>query len=257
MFLVFDIETVPDVEALARWLHLPPRSDPDAVMAAWREARPEAVMPKPPFQQVVAIAGAVIGEDGRLETLKAMGEADEGEEQLLRRFFAYVERARPRLVGWNSSGFDLPCLLYRAMAHQLSLEAFYRQRNYRYRYNEDIHLDLMDLLAGYGATVRVALDEMAAVLRLPGKLGVDGQDVWPLYRQGRIDVIRAYCETDVLTTTLIFARYAAHRRLLDQARSAALTESIEQFLAQAGGPHFREFREAWEALDPDRGLPPS
>ncbi|MGC8486981.1 MAG: 3'-5' exonuclease, partial [Clostridia bacterium] len=71
MFLVFDIETVPDVGALARWLHLPPRSDPDAVMAAWREARPEAVMPKPPFQQVVAIAGAVIGEDGRLETLKA------------------------------------------------------------------------------------------------------------------------------------------------------------------------------------------
>lgn len=252
MFLVFDIETVPDIEALARWRHLPPETDPDTVMDAWREARPDAVMPKPPFQRVVAIAGALIGEDGQLETLKAMGEADDDEPALIRRFFSYVERAHPRLVGWNSSGFDMPCLLYRALRHGLDLGPFYRQRNYRYRYNEDLHLDLMDLLSGYGATTRVALDEMAAVLSVPGKLGVDGQDVWPLFRDGRTDVIRAYCETDVLTTTLIFARYAAHRGILDPARHAALLASIDDFLGRATALHFVEFREVWEALSPER-----
>lgn len=257
MHLVFDIETVPDVAALARWLHLADDTDPALVMQAWQGARPEAVMPKPPFQQVVAIAGAVIDDDGRLDTLKAMGEPGDDEGELLRRFFSFVERAHPRLVGWNSSGFDLPLLLYRAMAHDMTLEMFYRQRNYRYRYNEDQHLDLMDLLSGYGASTRVGLDEMAAVLKLPGKLNVAGQDVWPLYQAGRLDVIRAYCETDVLTTTLVFQRYALHRGILSPPRSALLLESIDEFVARQGASHWVEFREVWEARDASRRPPGS
>lgn len=248
MFLVFDIETVPDVDSLGRWLGEPPDAPPDHILARWQAASPTAVMPKLPFHQVVAIAGAVIDDDGQLETLKAMGDPGDGEGQLLERFFGYVERARPRLVGWNSSGFDLPCLLYRALKHGTVLPQFYRQRNYRYRYNEDWHLDLMDLLSGYGASTRVSLDEMAAVLGVPGKLDVAGADVWPLYRAGAIDTIRAYCETDVLTTTLIFARYAHHRGWLDADRAAALDASVQRFLAARGEGHWQRFRAAWDGL---------
>lgn len=248
MYLVFDIETVPDVAALGRWLRLPAETDADTVLAAFSEARPDVLMPKPLFHQVVAIAGAVIGEDGRLQTLKAMGEPEDGEAALIDRFFSYVERARPRLVGWNSSGFDLPCLQYRALRNHLALASFYRQRSYRYRYNEDLHWDLMDLLSGYGASTRVALDEMAALCGIPGKLDVDGRDVWPLYCAGRLDRIRNYCETDVLSTSVIFARYALMRGLFEPRQAEAFEESVETLLARTEEDHLRAYREAWSAL---------
>jgi hypothetical protein len=249
MYLVFDIETVPDVAALGRWLRLPAEADADTVMAAFSEARPDAVMPKPLFHQIVAIAGAVIGDDGRLQTLRAMGDPDDSEAALIERFFAYLERAHPRLVGWNSSGFDLPCLQYRALRHRLAIGAFYRQRGYRYRYNEEFHWDLMDLLSAYGASTRVALDEMAALCGIPGKLEVDGRDVWPLYRAGQLDRIRRYCETDVLSTSIIFVRYALLRGLFDTGRAAAFDDSVTTLLRETEEEHLKAYREAWSALD--------
>ena len=52
---------------------------------------------------------------------------------------------------------------------------------------------------------------MAKLCGFPGKLGMDGSQVWPAYQRGEIAEIRAYCETDAANTYLLFLRFLAMR----------------------------------------------
>jgi predicted PolB exonuclease-like 3'-5' exonuclease len=42
-------------------------------------------------------------------------------------------------------------------------------------------------------------------------MGMDGSQVWPAYRDGQLNQIRAYCETDVVNTYLMYCRYQLFR----------------------------------------------
>ena len=110
------------------------------------------------------------------------------------------------LVSWNGSGFDLPVLNYRALRHGINAHHYwevgesdrdFRYNNYLSRYHWR-HIDLMDVLSGYGASGRASLDLAAQLVGLPGKLGIGGAQVWPAYRRGELAAIREYCEADVL-----------------------------------------------------------
>ena len=90
----------------------------------------------------------------------------------------------------------------------------FRYNNYLSRYHWR-HIDLMDVLSGYGASGRASLDLAAQLVGLPGKLGIGGAEVWPAYRRGELAAIREYCETDVLNTYLIYLRFQLVRGELD------------------------------------------
>ena len=60
----------------------------------------------------------------------------------------------------------------------------------------------MDVLAGFQPRAYAALEDIASLVGLPGKMGMDGGQVWDSYRAGGLDDIRRYCETDVLNTYL-------------------------------------------------------
>ena len=45
------------------------------------------------------------------------------------------------------------------------------------RFDEHSHIDLMDQLSFYGVSPRLKLDEMARVLGIPGKCGLEGSQV--------------------------------------------------------------------------------
>ncbi len=129
---------------------------------------------------------------------------------------------RRRLVSWNGSGFDLPVLHYRGLIHGVQCARYWDQgeddkefkwNNYISRYHSR-HLDLMDLLAMYTGRANAPLDELAKLIGFPGKLGMDGSQVWEAYQQGRLDEIRNYCETDVANTYLVFARFQLMRGVL-------------------------------------------
>ncbi|NMP23115.1 3'-5' exonuclease [Sulfobacillus harzensis] len=261
-WMVFDIETVPDAAAGRRWLGL--AGEPDdgevrrAMLAARRETTGQSDFLKPPFHQVVAIAAALVDGDGVVKKLGALGRAEDDEASLLRDFFHVVEELKPRLVGWNSSGFDIPTLLYRAMHHQIVTPAFYQigepYHGYRKRFDEESHLDLMDVLSGYGASPRVTLDEMAIVLGVPGKLSVDGSQVMDLFQEGALERIRQYCTHDVLTTTLVFMHYAYHRGWLDADMRQNLWQSARRWVFESEDSGWLPYREAWQALDGERGI---
>jgi predicted PolB exonuclease-like 3'-5' exonuclease len=86
----------------------------------------------------------------------------------------------------------------------------FKWNNYISRYHMR-HLDLMDLLAKFNGRANAPLDSLAKLCGFPGKMGMDGSQVWPAYQEGRIDEIRRYCETDVVNTYLMYCRFQLMR----------------------------------------------
>jgi predicted PolB exonuclease-like 3'-5' exonuclease len=185
--------------------------------------------------------------------LWSLGDADSPEEELIQRFFDGLERYSPTLVSWNGSGFDLPVLHYRSLLHGIVARRYwetgaddssFRWNNYLSRFHER-HTDLMDVLAGHQPRAGVALQDMALLLGLPGKLGMHGSLVWERYQDGAIASIRNYCETDVLNTFLVYLRFELVRGHLSEEAYGRECERLRAALAEDGRPHIAEFLAAW------------
>lgn len=256
MWVIFDVETIPDADAGRRWLDLDDDLSNSEVRQAMLARRIEETgansFLKPAFHQVVAIAAGIVDDNGKLRKVASLGSPTDDEAVLVGEFFRVIKESRPRLVGWNSGGFDLPVLALRGMRHRIPARSYYQMgepyHGYRKRFDEESHLDLMDLLSGYGASARLSLNEMASVLGIPGKLDTDGGDVMGLYESGNIEAIRSYCETDVLTTALIFAAYAEHREWMDADQVTTFDQSVEDFFADRPESHWKKFQDRWASL---------
>jgi predicted PolB exonuclease-like 3'-5' exonuclease len=252
--LVFDIETVPDVELGRRLYDLGDLDDAgvaQAMFAKQRQLRQNDFLP-PPQQRVVAISVLLRSRDGL--TVYSLGDEQAPERELVQRFFDGLERFSPTLVSWNGSGFDLPVLNYRALRHGVNAHRYwdvgegdrdFRFNNYLSRYHWR-HTDLMDVLSGYGASGRASLELAAQLIGLPGKLGIGGAQVWPAYRRGEIAAIRDYCEIDVLNTYLIYLRFELTRGVLDAATYQKELDVVEAKLAQSDRPHLQQYLELWQ-----------
>jgi 3'-5' exonuclease len=252
--LVFDIETVPDVELGRRLYDLGDLADADvakAMAAKQKQARQTDFLP-PPQQRVVAISVLLRSREGL--KLSSLGDEQASERELVQRFFEGLERYAPTLVSWNGSGFDLPVLAYRALRHGVNAHRYwevgetdrdFRYNNYLSRYHWR-HIDLMDVLSGYGASGRASLETVAQLIGLPGKLGIGGAHVWAAYQRGEIKAIRDYCETDVLNTYLIYLRFQLTRGELDPVSYQKEIEVVETKLAESDRPHLTEYLELWK-----------
>jgi predicted PolB exonuclease-like 3'-5' exonuclease len=248
--LVFDIETVPDVETGRQLLGLEGLDDAavlQAMAAQRQQARGNDFQPAH-LHRVVAISIALRrGEEFKVLSL---GSAQDGEAELVRQFFGGIDKYRPVLVSWNGSGFDLPVLHYRALKHGVAAPRYWQMDgdakwdNYIGRYGFR-HTDLMDVLALYNGRNYAPLHEMAVLLGLPGKLGMDGSQVAAAFHAGKIAEIRAYCETDVLNTWLVYLRFLVMRGQLDAAAHEAEVARARAFLKAAPAPHWKEFLDAW------------
>ncbi|MDH3419390.1 MAG: 3'-5' exonuclease [Gammaproteobacteria bacterium] len=254
--LVFDIETVPDVE-FGRRLYDAGDLDDAAVAKIMffkqRQARQTNFLPLPQHR-IVAIS--VVLRSGDDLHVYSLGDLQSSERELVERFYDGLERYAPELVSWNGSGFDLPVLNYRALRHGVTAERYWeigdRDRDYRFsNYLSRFHwrhIDLMDVLAGFQIGGRASLEHVATLLGFPGKLGMSGAQVWDRYQRGELEAVRNYCETDVLNTYLIFLRFQLIRGIVDQGRYTSELERLEHKLEQADQPHLQEFLSAWRAV---------
>ena len=253
--LVFDIETVPDVEGGRRLYDLEGLSDREVANVLQhlrRQETGESEFLRLHLHRIVAIA-VVLRHGGQLHVW-SLGTPSSPEAELIRRFFDGVERYVPVLVSWNGSGFDLPVLHYRALLHGVTaprywdvgeLDREFRWNNYLGRFHWR-HIDLMEVLAGYQARAAAPLDQIATLLGLPGKMGMSGGQVWERYLAGDLEGIRAYCETDVLNTYLVYLRFELLRGNLGEEGYRAECERVRALLREDPRPHLRAFLEAWE-----------
>jgi predicted PolB exonuclease-like 3'-5' exonuclease len=108
-------------------------------------------------------------------------------------------------------------------------------------------MDLMDILSGFQGRGRASLNDIATLLKFPGKVGMHGADVWPVYLQGGLARIRAYCETDVLNTYLIYLRFELLRGHLSAAEHAHEVARVRKLLDDSPAGHLKEFAAAWPA----------
>ena len=124
--LAFDIETVPDCAGLRR-LHGLPESLPDHDVAeiAFQKRRVQTGSDfLPPYLQRVIVISCVLRDADQIRVW-SIGEPEEDERAAIQRFYDGIERYTPQLVSWNGSGFDLPVLNYRGLAHGVSAPRFW------------------------------------------------------------------------------------------------------------------------------------
>ncbi|HEY4240239.1 MAG TPA: ribonuclease H-like domain-containing protein [Kofleriaceae bacterium] len=221
-YLVLDIETIPDTQ---RW-HRPETAH-----------GVEAPFPPPWAHRIVVIGCLWLDHGYQLKRIGVIGDPasdagtpDERERGLLEDFSRFVGKARPILVTYNGRSFDLPVIALRALCHAVPLGWYYREKDMRYRFSEEGHLDLCDWLADHGAARAGKLDALARLIGLPGKVGVDGSQVEGLYNAGQLELVQKYCLADVAQTALLFLRFRLLQAQLPpdeyKARTVALLDAF-------------------------------
>jgi len=218
-YLVLDIETV---------------ADPDLVWDAAVDGFPPA-----PFHQVVALGVLWLDGTHALQRLGAFGgeeDAPPDELEVLQEFAEFIGKRQPTMVTFNGRRFDLPVLANRMLKHGVPFPAYYAGRSgvadYRYRYSDEGHMDLADLLTDYGASRMPSLTALAQLVGMPGKMDIDGSKVQSMFEHGRHAEIRNYCLHDVVQTTFVFLRSELLRGRLTpteyRQRAQALWDALEQ-----------------------------
>ena len=260
--LVFDIETVADIEAARRiYPKLAELNDEDTLSALTAIRTQEAGhdFMRLPLQRIVCISALYI-KDGKLSLFSLTADKFSEKDILAKFFRAFNELdTLPQLISWNGSGFDIPVLIYRAMQYDLSapwlFEEGARIKNMRYdnyvnRFHTR-HLDLMDRFSQYGASRREAMDVVASLYGLPGKTDVDGSMVGALVSNDDWQTLSIYCESDVMNTWLIYLRWLRLTGDLSSQDFEAWQQQSYDYLihyTQANGsPRHQEFIADWSS----------
>jgi predicted PolB exonuclease-like 3'-5' exonuclease len=260
-FLVFDTESVPDGSLLARVKYPHENLTPqEAIARAQAEARELSrdnsdFLPVT-FQVPVAVCVLRVARDFSLQGLACLDAPHFRTPQIVRQFWRGVAHyVGARLVTFNGRGFDLPLMELAAFDHGCSArDYFYNSRN-RFQGN---HLDLMDWLSNYGAC-RLAgglnmLAQRSAGGRPPGcgKLDVAGDQVYEMYRAGKLREINDYCMFDTLDTYFVFLR----TRILtgdltsDNERATARRARLWLGARAADLPALHTYLAAWDQAHP-------
>ncbi|AKG17706.1 3'-5' exonuclease [Moraxella bovoculi] len=250
--LVFDIETIPDVETGRRlYPELKDLSEDDALTAliALRQAEAGNDFMRLPLHKIACLSFLWV-ENGEFSlhslALDRLTEAD-----ILRKFFRAFAK-KPVLVSWNGSGFDVPVLLYRALHHKISAPALFNSANkpdYLYRYGE-MHVDLMDKMSLYNGYSKQKLDTIAALCGFAGKGEIDGSQVVPMMQSGDWQKLTTYCESDVLNTWLIYLRWLILTGKADLDGCEMMIEQTHEFVSKIKNPddtlRHERFLDAWQ-----------
>ena len=255
--LVFDIESIPDLAGLRALRGDPPEVSDEQVYAAWLAERTEKGQSDfmPLYLQRVLVVSCVFRNSEGLRIHSFVDRDGQSEGQVVQKFFHVIEKHQPQLVSWNGSGFDLPVLHYRGLRHGVEASKYwdlgeddreYKWNNYISRYHLR-HLDLMDLLAIYQPKNNAPLDAMAKLCGFPGKLGMDGSQVYAHFLAGETEAVRRYCETDVMNTYLVYCRFQKMRGGFTEAEYTREMAFVKETLGNLAPTesHWDEYLKAW------------
>lgn len=144
-----------------------------------------------------------------------------------------------RLLTFNGKGFDLPVLTMTAMRASAfecrNLTDAWASQRYK-----GSHLDLADMISGYGSAPRAKLETLCEAAGIPVKENGHGGDVAEILRDQGIRAVELYCEEDVTATLVMFALVQSLRSN-DPAYAASLVADLANWVVDAGLEHLGAF----------------
>lgn len=224
MICVFDIETVPNI-ALLRQI-IDQKEDDDLLLCQkafelQKEKTGSEFLPIH-LHKIIAISSVIADDYGRFIKVGNFGKEDD-ERSIIGDFLSFIDRKNPKLVSYNGRNFDIPTIMLRTMAYNLSATAYYESDNiqfnkskwdnYRQRYSERFHIDLLDSLSHFGSVRGMKLDDICMMLQIPGKYDMSGDFVHQIYYKKdtsplqKLEKIQDYCQSDVLNTYWLYLKY--------------------------------------------------
>lgn len=268
----FDLEWIPDPLA-GRLLHGIPDTTESAreiMEVMWRAGGASEDDPTPFLKTVlcrivsIAVVERRVKSEGDEPTLTLLSlpkdptsDVESREASLVATFLEAVGKHRPQLVGFNSQDSDLKILIQRGVILGVQAREFARRPDKPWEgidyfaRGSEWNVDLKEILGGWGKSVP-SLNELAVQSGVPGKLGVDGNDVAEMWLGGRLAEIVAYNEFDALTTYLVWLRlahFAGHFSASEYTREQVHVQAlIEREITTGGKAHLSRYLEEWERL---------
>ncbi len=182
--------------------------------------------PRWPFQTIVAVSVLVLFEHcqgnidvSRFETFAAPSLDERGVMAGLYRLLADLPEGA-EVATWGGGWHDLPLLKIAAMRNGLSLPPKCGWMAWSGE-GKSNHIDLCRILTGGSKMKPVHMTEYAASLNIPAKITAPPFAVAGMIQAGDFDGVEEVVEGDVITTSLILARW---RKLLD---SGACSDIVE------------------------------
>lgn len=250
-FLIFDTESVPDGTLLQKVKYPDEELTPEeAIARAQGEAREASrdgsdFLPVT-FQIPVAVCVLRVGADFTLQNLSCLDAPLYRPEEMVRHFWRGVEFYKAKMVTFNGRGFDLPLLELAAYRYGCPARDYFLNSRGRFHGN---HIDLCDWLSNYGASrLTGGLNLLAKLVGKPGKMDVSGDQVYKMYREGRLREINDYCMFDTLDTYFVFLRtriltgevtFEQEKALLHRARNWIAAKVLDY-------PALKLYLENWE-----------
>lgn len=220
--LIFDIETIPCVETARKLLQLSNEVEDNTVIQKLTEYHLEITkgsndFHRQPFHKIVCISfmlceieNTEYGENYIIKEFKTGGRNNENESEILEKFCNFLQKHKPKIVSFNGKTFDIPVIQYRSMMHHIPCPWLY-SKEFSYKYNNEVHCDLIDAFSNFGSSARIKMTEVAALCNIPCKQNGSGNSVLEMYRNNQIQEICDYCEEDVLVTYILYLHYQMHR----------------------------------------------
>ena len=251
--LVFNIKTVPDIDGCRRLYQLHGLSDDDVARAVFHKRRQQFNNEFLPhyLHRIVAISAVLRSVDQF--RVWSLGDLQSDEADLLQRFFSGIKRYTPNLVSWNGRSFSLPVIHHRSLQYPVNAELYwehgskdssFRGNNYHTR-SHGRHTDLVDVLEASTDNTNVALYEIAGLCGFPGDMGMNSVDSWQSYLDGKLKELRESCETNVLSTYLVYLNFQRNRGHLDQAQYQQECQLVRKTLKISEQPHLQAYEKAW------------
>ncbi|MCA9190524.1 MAG: 3'-5' exonuclease [Planctomycetales bacterium] len=256
-YLLFDVESVADGELIAKAKYPDLQLTSDEAISKFRQelllTSGRDFIPYT-FHIPIAVVVAKVRADYSIADIVSLDQPEHRPHVITKHFWVGWEGYdQPTWVTFNGRTFDLPLMEHAAFRYGISVPKWfnldhktYEQR--RNRYNLNAHFDLQEVLTNFGATwFRGGLNLAASILGKPGKMEVQGDMVYDLYRQGKLAEINEYCRCDVLDTYFVFLRTMLLMGKIDLDQERDLVAATKDLLESQACKHpaYASYLSAW------------
>ena len=218
--IVFDVETIPDLEYGKKNMNLDGLSDEDigrSMFFQQLQKKGDEFLPID-LHKIITIS-CIAEENGAIE-LKSFTD--------LEHFINFIEDA-DHFVTWNGHRFDVPVISFRALIEHLVIS--------NTLLDDKHHTDLKAVLSNGNISLISGLDRVSKHLGLPGKAFHSGKVVWDLYVDNKMHEITQYCEADVLNTYLIYIHHQSTIGEISKNQLREKKETLKSFLSSSEHDH--------------------